>query len=326
MVTQYEGLFEAPLAHENEEELGRWLRKTARRLGVAAALTLGSVPSSGAQSLGQAVANVITERDPKQDEKRRQAQQPRGRDHGAGSPPSREYEGEWEIPAYAQQEATLEHGGDRFETRVYPFGSEGHEILTRDAAARAGVPAARRDALELGVIRPDRGGRSYLNFPASAAKALLPAYQAAHALRRTIGTTQSAALAEIRTCFSDLYGRAMAAPPHSDAAYEWIGEALHLLQDSYSLAHMRRNPPADPRVRGPFRITYIRNFGPLTGKPDEHGFPKDDRDEIGVGGSLKPEAQVAVNASIEYITMMLRHMTSGANRAELRIFMDRHLS
>src|SRR4029453_13991436 len=99
-----------------------------------------------------------------------------------------------------------------FYTRVTPIpgiGSvEGHEILTRAAMPAPPLTPADRSAIELGVIRPDRGGRSYWNFPASAVGSLAASAQPAHSLRPTPTSTVATALSLIRSRFVPLYRNA----------------------------------------------------------------------------------------------------------------------
>jgi hypothetical protein len=226
---------------------------------------------------------------------------------------------------------------DHFVTRVLPFLPEGHEILTRSAAA--GLAGVNLPALLDGVIRPDRGGKSYWNFPASALHAADPDQQRRHSLRRAAATSLSAALSEIKHYLNLLYSRAMKAaglrsPRGRKQAFEWIGEALHLIQDSYSQAHIQRTYGAGSG--GSYPIRYIRYYNyslfppSRTTAPGEHNFPSDERDSIkDTTGRLKPEAVLAINASREYLAMMLRHMaspTSRTNVAELRAFLVKHFS
>jgi hypothetical protein len=227
--------------------------------------------------------------------------------------------------------------GDRFSTRVLPFFPEGHEILTRTAAR--GLSGINLTALLDGVIRPDRGGKSYLNFPASAIHATDPGEQRRHSLRRAASTSTSAALREIKNYLSLLYSRAMGAagmrsPRGHKQAFEWIGEALHLIQDSYSQAHIQRAYGAGPGVTHPIRYIRYYNYSVFppsrTTAPREHKYPSDERDSIkDTSGRLKAEASLAINASREYLILILRHMASpasSANAAEFRAFLVRHFS
>lgn len=218
-----------------------------------------------------------------------------------------------------------------FYTKVTPIpgigNKEGHEILTR--AAMRGLPLSPgdRSAVLLGVIRPDRGGRSYWNFPRAALESLKAAAQPAHSLRPTPSSTVAAALRLIRARFAGLYLRAMRATSRK-TALEWIGEALHLLQDSFSSAHVER-------VGGTGSIRYIRAFyirigwPPLSRAPHEHNAPSDTRDDVYLHGALRPEAVAAIRASRIFLAMALRHLRaprSPRNRTELRLFMKRYLS
>jgi hypothetical protein len=238
---------------------------------------------------------------------------------------------------YRELEFELELAGRQLEapepffTKVTPIpglgNKEGHEILTRRAMTGLRLSPADRSSVELGVIRPDRGGRSYWNFPRSALESLKARAQPSHSLRPTPSSTTPAALRLIHRRFVNLYRRAMRAPRRS-TALEWLGEALHLLQDSFSSAHVER-------AGGTGRIARIRAFfvrfgwPPLSRAPGEHNAPSDRRDDVFVGGSLRPEARAAVAASRAFLRMALRHLRSPRsprNRLELFAFIRRFLS
>lgn len=227
--------------------------------------------------------------------------------------------------------ASRELEAEPFYTKVTPIpgigNKEGHEILTRLAMRGLPLSVAEKSAVELGVIRPDRGGRSYWNFPHAALGSLKAAAQSAHSLRPTPSTTVPAALRLIRARFAGLHARAMHATNRS-TALEWLGEALHLLQDSFSSAHVER-VGATGRIRH-IRAFFIR-FGwpPLSRAPHEHNAPSDTRDDVYLGGALRPEARAAVRASRVFLLMALRHLRSPRsphNTGELRSFMNRYLS
>jgi hypothetical protein len=236
---------------------------------------------------------------------------------------------EFEIDT-AARELEFEQG-ETFYTKVTPIpgigSKEGHEILTRAAMTGLPLSAAERSSVELGVIRPDRGGRSYWNFPASAIGSLAASAQPSHSLRPTPASTVAAALSLIRSRFVTLYRNAMTAPNRT-SALEWLGEALHLLQDSFSSAHVER-------AGGTGAIRYIRAFfirlgwPPRSTAPTEHNAPSDPRDDVFVGGALRPEAHAAVLASRAYLDMALRHLSapgSPSNSSELLAFLGRYLS
>jgi hypothetical protein len=231
-------------------------------------------------------------------------------------------------------------GAEPFYTKVTPIpgigNKEGHEILTRLAMRGLPLSATERSAVELGVIRPDRGGRSYWNFPASAIDALKAAAQPAHALRPAPSSTVVAALRLIRARLASLHRRAMGATSRL-AALAWLGEALHLLQDSFSCAHVQRvSLPGDSHDGcGTGRIRRIRAFfvrlgwPPLSRAPHEHNAPSDPRDDIYLHGALRPEARAAIRASRIFLAMALRHLRSPSsprNAAELHVFMNHYLS
>jgi hypothetical protein len=245
-------------------------------------------------------------------------------------------------------EAPAAHEADRFITRVQPIPGlpgfdEGHEILTRFATRGVLTRGSLEyKALIVGVIIPDRGGRRYRSFPGAAIGAVIdPRQQPRHSLRPTRSTSVARSLAAIRRTLRVLHARALAGSTPA-ASFRATGEALHLIQDSYSRAHTERAYRAGPGGTHPIR--YIRWFGKVTllpprfsSGPREHNFPTDPRDQIYVTGAsgkvliprrLKPESVLAVKASREYLAMMVRHLRArgaGSNATELRAFMDKHL-
>jgi len=244
---------------------------------------------------------------------------------------SRELEHELELDRVSHElEFELELP-EPFYTKVTPIpgigNKEGHEILTRVAMRGLPLTATDRAAVELGVIRPDRGGRSYWNFPRAALGSLKAAAQPAHSLRPTPATPVPAALRSIQARFAGLYRRAMTAPTRA-RALGWIGEAMHLLQDSFSSAHVER-------AGGSGRIRHIRAFflrfgwPPRSRAPLEHNAPSDTRDDVYLHGALRPEARAAIGASRALLVMALRHLRSPrspAHAIELRRFIGRYLS
>jgi hypothetical protein len=260
---------------------------------------------------------------------RRQRQ--RGRIPGQNRQTRRQREMELELELAGQAlEQELEQP-ESFYTRVTPIpgigNAEGHEILTRRAMSGLGLSAADRSAIELGVIRPDRGGRSYWNFPGAAIGAMAASAQPAHSLRPTPAASSAAALSLIQRQFAALHRNAMTAPTRQ-VALEWLGEALHLLQDSYSAAHTER-------AGGTGRIQKVRAFfirvgwPPRSTAPGEHNAPSDTRDDVFSGGALRPQASAAITASRDFLVMALRHLGrpgSPSNAGELAAFIGRYLS
>jgi hypothetical protein len=238
---------------------------------------------------------------------------------------------------YRELEFELDQAGRQLEapepffTKVTPIpgigNKEGHEILTRLAMSGLPLSAADRTSIELGVVRPDRGGRSYWNFPRSAIESLKAAAQPAHSLRPTPSSSSAAALRLIHLRFAGLHRRAIRAASRS-AALEWLGEALHLLQDSFSSAHVER-AGGTGRI-GRIRAFFIRlGWPPLSRAPGEHNAPSDPRDDVFLAGGLRPEARAAVAASRAFLIMALRHLRSPhspRNLLELRAFIRRFLS
>ena len=239
---------------------------------------------------------------------------------------------------YRELESELQHaaqeleGPEPFFTKVTPIpgigNKEGHEVLTRQAMRGLPLSTTEQNAVLLGVIRPDRGGKSYWNFPRSALESLKARAQPSHALRPTPATTVATALALIRTRFASLYSQAMRATTRT-AALEWLGEALHLLQDSFSSAHVERAGGTGP-IRH-IRAFFIRlGWPPLSRAPGEHNAPSDSRDDVYLQGTtLRPEASAAIAASRNFLRMALRHLrmpSSPGNVSELRRLMGRYLS
>lgn len=230
------------------------------------------------------------------------------------------------------QEAAQElEAPEPFYTRVTPIpgigNKEGHEILTRMAMRGLPLSAADRSAILLGVIRPDRGGKSYWNFPRSAIESLKARAQPSHSLRPTPSSTVVTALRLIRSRFVRLYLRTMRARSRA-TALQWLGEALHLLQDSFSSAHVER-------AGGTGRICYIRAFyvrfgwPPLSRAPREHNAPSDPRDDVYLNGALRREARAAIRASRVFLRMALHHLRtprSPSRQADLRRFIRKYLS
>ena len=256
----------------------------------------------------------------------RRRQQARGYVPGRSRQTGRSRELEFEI-----DRASLElEAAEQFFTKVTPIpglgNKEGHEILTRTAMRGLPLSSGERSAVELGVIRPDRGGRSYWNFPRSALESLKAAAQPSHSLRPTPSSTVRTALGLIRARFARLHGSALRAATRS-SALEWLGEALHLLQDSFSSAHVERAGGTGP-IRN-IRAFFIRlGWPPLSRAPGEHNAPSDPRDDVFVGGAMRPEARAAVSASRAFLVMALRHLRapgSPTNVAELRAFIRRYL-
>lgn len=252
-----------------------------------------------------------------------------GRNRQAGRNRQHEYEHSWnEILNIASYE--LENA-EPFFTRVTPIpgigNKEGHEVLTRLAMRGLPLTTAEKAAVELGVIRPDRGGQSYWNFPRAALASLKAAAQPAHALRPTPSASVAAALRLIHQKFIELYRKAVSAKSRS-MAYSWLGEALHLLQDSFSSAHVER-VSGTGSIRN-IRAFYIRvGWPPLSRAPHEHNAPSDPRDDVYLHGRLRPEATAAVLASREFLKMAIRHLNaplSSGNAAELITFIRRYLS
>jgi hypothetical protein len=263
-----------------------------------------------------------------------QRQQARGRVPGRNpqTRPYRELELELEVDLGGRELAFEQ--AEPFYTKVMPFppgNKEGHEILLRHAMAPlTTMTPAQRAAVMEGMITADRGGMSYWAFPRGALEALKARTQPSHSLRPTPATSVPEALRLIRARFRGLYRRAMrdqlASKPRE--ALKWIGHALHLLQDSFSAAHVER-VGGTGRIRT-IRVYFIRlGWPPLSRPPHEHGAPSDSRDDVRVGSVLRRESRAAIYASTEFLRMVLRHLANPReprNQIELAQFMNRYLA
>jgi outer membrane protein OmpA-like peptidoglycan-associated protein len=220
-----------------------------------------------------------------------------------------------------QREFQSEAGdeADKFVTEQIAGIPAGHKHLT--ALATSGLPVTSRDldALKDGNARVD-----------DIAKAFEPDEQKRHVLRKTKCQPVADALSDARNHLIFLHSLALGAPVRQ-TQFEWLGEALHLIQDSYSNAHTER-----VAAGGRLPIVFIRFFG-FQGSckfPIEHRVvpPPDPRDCITAGcipkGTLTVWARESISASREYLVMALRHIASPGSPTisiDLRAFMDRHL-
>jgi len=238
---------------------------------------------------------------------------------------------------------------DEFVTQLPPpldrITDEGHEVLTRTAATRAGFPRSSfgQKALVKGVRQVDISGRLRA-LPKDIAHQLTPRFQRRHALRRELCLEMRPVLSEIRGHLISLHRKARAQwkSRKKTQAFETMGGVLHLIQDSYSIAHMERGPKR--RRTGARPIIYIRFYatvekkrlGPITVPvpvpglgPQEHGFPIDAHDNIrDPGGRLTEASKIATAASAEYLRLM-RHLLLGGPRprpGKLKGFLAKHFT
>ena len=241
--------------------------------------------------------------------------------------------GELELAAAELENDEAEPFYTRMQPSPYlPFHEEGHEELTRRAASGL-LSGADLAALIGGVVRPDRGSAGYRTVPGAIFHSLSPATQRSHALRRAASTSQAGALSEIRQHLSWLYAMALRATNRA-TALGWVGEALHLIQDSYSAAHTQRALGAGPAGSSPIqriRVFNITAWPPSRSTaPDEHNAPSDPRDSIWDSrGGLTRESWFAIQASREYLMMLLRHLATPSvmsNQAEFTSYLNRHFS
>jgi outer membrane protein OmpA-like peptidoglycan-associated protein len=207
---------------------------------------------------------------------------------------------------------------DKFLTELPLVGiPRGHKHLTERAAAVLPIRPSDLEALKNGNARVD-----------DVRKAFDAPEQQRHTLRRTKCQPVPDALSEARNHLASLHSLALTATDRT-AQFELFGEALHLIQDSYSNAHTERRYGG---LGGVHPILFIRFFG-FQGScqfPVERRVVPvpDPRDLIKARGTLTDWARESVSASQEYLRMALRHLASPGSPAipgELRAFMDRHL-
>ncbi len=188
---------------------------------------------------------------------------------------------------------------DAFTIHLPLLSKAGHETLTQRAAAPL-VAAGRLSAADVaGLVRGVRAvDLNPLNHVA-------PSRQRRHFLRASRCQPVAAAHAEGVSWLRALFVRALAAS--GPARWPLAGEALHLIQDSYSRAHVER------AREGTGAIRFIRYYG-LGGKgfPQEHKLPSDPRDHI---ATETRAADAAVRASGAFLGIVLRAAAPGASPA-----------
>jgi hypothetical protein len=187
---------------------------------------------------------------------------------------------------------------------------KGHETITESALRATGLAAHRKLVIE-GVQRPDR------------VDALPSAEQKRHALRATACQPTASALRDIKIQLLKLHETVLLARGGRDS-WLHVGEALHLIQDSFSPAHVER------ALGGTNAIIYIRSYrhGVLVG-PTEHLNPVDQRDYIKFPSTQAWVAR-ALSVSGEYLRLVKDHLARGLTPAaacdDVIRFMNRHLA
>lgn len=190
------------------------------------------------------------------------------------------------------------------------IGAEGHEIITRDAIGGGTVSftvggrpmAATLSATDiadimLGNRSVDLGRNDADDSGAGVTTAFNFSEQKRHALRRDLSQPFTAALADIRGEFARAHS-AVLAERDPRRRMRLIGVVLHLIQDSFSPAHIERLPASG------WCINYIRNFG-RGSAPREHAVPSDPRDSVTAAGSIAARAQ-ATDASRRYLQIVMK--------------------
>jgi hypothetical protein len=228
---------------------------------------------------------------------------------------------------YFEVRHELPEGAEKFWTEGKYLGlvdvKHGHGELTDKAARAVGIAGENLAALKRGVARPDESPPFLQQID--------ECQQHRHALRAALCQKMPAAIERIRSYLRILYDCVLSMPtlqvPDPKAQFELIGEALHLIQDSYSPAHMERNYGGPGKVHS---INYIRFWHPITvgGSPLEHSFPVDLRDNLTVASIPLNWVDEAITASREFLRMILKHIRSAGNPGnipELNAFLNKHL-
>jgi hypothetical protein len=172
--------------------------------------------------------------------------------------------------------------------------SAGHEELTDRAARGLVTNSALTTALQDGARRPD------LTDPRDHIKL---GEQKRHFLRSSRKQSSLTAWVEAIGHLRALHGQIMASGQGTTSQFELIGEAMHLIQDSFAPAHVEREPRTGD-------ILNIRVYGPNTPQGG-HLFRIDPRDDIFTtkpSRALTLSAQKAIACSKEYLQMALRHI------------------
>ncbi|MBZ5701862.1 MAG: hypothetical protein LAN84_08440 [Acidobacteriia bacterium] len=204
----------------------------------------------------------------------------------------------------------------------YPSGPEvtpaGHEQITMNAIGPAktisfpvgGRPVSvKLSAPEIGAIIAGNRSVDLGWYGTGTAFAFKEEEQRRHSLRRNYGQNIADALCDIVGSLRAQH-RGILAEANPLERMRKIGQALHLVQDSYSPAHTQR------RSDSAWCIEYIRNFGrgglPLVGSDKEHRVPSDERDKIAYAKS-KGAARKAEDSSRRYLQIVLKAIVGRAN-------------
>ena len=175
------------------------------------------------------------------------------------------------------------------------------------------------------MIRPDRGGRSYWNFPRSALESLKAAAQPAHSLRpdalvhrRRGVAADSGALC--RAAIGERCRRRHDRPLWSGLARRCICSRTRFRAPTSSVPAAQVDPPHS-RVLHPLRLAAVVSRAARTQcpvRPARRRLP---------GRRTAAEARAAVRASRVFLAMALRHLRSPrspANAARAAVFIRRY--
>jgi hypothetical protein len=195
------------------------------------------------------------------------------------------------IHAYGHQPA-----GDLgwfIDTKIGTFKTPaGHEILTKRAARGVVKNTADLTSLIAGVRRPDFAD------PQDHIKLGEQKRHFLRSIKQPPWTAWFSAIDHLQA----LHQSMMASTNRTDQ-FRLIGEALHLIHDSFAPAHVEREPSTGD-------VLNIRVYDPKAG-PNDHAFLTDPRDAIFSAqppNALAIGAQRAVSCSKEYLQMALRHL------------------
>lgn len=208
--------------------------------------------------------------------------------------------------------------GEAFATDPIPLLSkDGHSSMTLQVAKQFPHDFTPDDVKVLveGSRRPDKN-------PPTLGEQTDECQQRRHCLRGRLCQEVTAALRDIRGHLAKLYRDAMAKPSSPD--YLLLGEALHLIQDSYSPAHTEREQFMGPPYLG--AIIYVRYWHWISpGYPTEHGYPADVRDTLDLQTAT---GVAAATASREFLQVVVNHKKNpGApdNQARFEAYIGKHL-
>jgi hypothetical protein len=176
----------------------------------------------------------------------------------------------------------------------------GHETLTERSAQGILTNQAEIKALIDGARRPDFVDPN---------DHIKPGEQRRHFLKADLKHSSLFAWMESVRHFRSLHQQILSSNNRA-AQLALIGEAMHLVQDSFAPAHAVRDPKTREIVRVRFYGPGPLSFLPIKPTPQAHTYLVDPEDNIFMAstGNLKPEALEAIQAGREYLSLALRHL------------------